>query len=147
MGDDEGCTFCHKVLERFLHEFLGLGIERRGRFIEDEDRRVLEDSPRDREPLTLTTGETASSVTDDRFIPFGHVDDELMGIGDTRGLLDRLLPGHTVRRRLGGIDTKSDVVIDRIVEEHGFLSDDTHEGAQVVGRETTDIDAIQRDKA
>ena len=52
----QGGTFRHEVLERFLHEFLGLGIERRSRFIQNQDRRVLEDSPCDGEALALPAG-------------------------------------------------------------------------------------------
>ncbi len=55
MRYDECRTFRHEMLEGFLNEFLRLGVECGGRFIEDEDRRVLKDSPCDGESLALTS--------------------------------------------------------------------------------------------
>ena len=51
--DHEGCPVAHQVRERILHEQLRLRIERRRGFVQDQDRRVLQQRPRDREALSL----------------------------------------------------------------------------------------------
>ena len=64
MGDDDASTTSHEVVECFLYESLSLRIESTGRFIEDEDLWVSEDSSGDRDTLLLTSGELQSSFSD-----------------------------------------------------------------------------------
>ena len=40
-------------LHRLLHRALALGVERARRLVEQQDRRVAQDRPRDRQPLAL----------------------------------------------------------------------------------------------
>ena len=47
VGDDEGGAPLHQPVEGLLHLALALGVERRGRLVEEQDRRVLEDRARD----------------------------------------------------------------------------------------------------
>ncbi len=56
--------FAHEVGERVLHEQLRLGVERRGRFVEHEQRTVLEDRARDRQPLALAAGQPLAALAD-----------------------------------------------------------------------------------
>ena len=51
MRDDEARPVRHQMLERFLDQPLGRGVHARRRFIENEDRRILEQRARDRQPL------------------------------------------------------------------------------------------------
>ena len=59
MGDDDGRTALHEVIQGTLHKALALGIEGRSGFVEDEDRGILIDGTGDREALALATGELA----------------------------------------------------------------------------------------
>ena len=147
MGYDERCAVFHQVLQRLLYEPFGFGVERRSSFIEDEDRRVLKDRPRYTESLALPAGETRTAVANNRVIPIGHVGDELMCIRDARSLFHSLLPRHAGRRRKRSIHTESDVIIDRVVEKDRLLANDAHEGAQVAGRKTADVHAIDGNSA
>ena len=63
----------HQVRERVLHEQLGLGVERRGRFVEDQDRRVLQERARDREPLPLPAGQALPALADRRVVAVGQL--------------------------------------------------------------------------
>ena len=47
--DDERGAPLHEVRKRLLDQAFGLGVERARRFVENEDRRVLEKSAGDRE--------------------------------------------------------------------------------------------------
>jgi len=52
-------------LERPLYDALTFRVERRGRLVENENRWVLEDYSRDRQPLAFSTGEPVAALADD----------------------------------------------------------------------------------
>ena len=145
MRHDERRSVFHEVLQRLLYQSLGLAVEGGSSLVEDEDRWVLEDSAGDRESLALTAGESATAIADGGLVTLRHGGDELMRVGDLRRLLHRFVPTHAVWRRKGGVDAESDVIIDRVVEEHGFLADDAHEGAQVPREEAAYIRTVDGD--
>ena len=64
VGDDERRAALHQVREGAGDERLGLGVELRGRLVEDQDRGVLVDRPRDREPLALAAREPGAALPD-----------------------------------------------------------------------------------
>lgn len=51
--DDEGGASAHESVEGFLHESFGLGVEGRGRFVEQQDAGVLQERPCNRQALAL----------------------------------------------------------------------------------------------
>src|SRR5690242_20889067 len=51
-----------------LHQQLRLGVQRRGGFVEDQDRRVLQQRARDGQPLALPAGEPLAALADARLI-------------------------------------------------------------------------------
>ena len=57
--------FAHQVRQRVLHELLRLGVERRGRLVENQDRRVLEQRARDRQALALPARQPLAALADD----------------------------------------------------------------------------------
>ena len=57
MRDDEGGAVLHHLVEGGLQLRLGRRIERAGRLVEDQDRWILQERPRDRDPLALAAGE------------------------------------------------------------------------------------------
>ena len=95
------------------HEPLGLGVERRGRLVEDQDRRVADHRPRDADALALAAGERIAALADHRVVAVRHPRDELVGVGEL-GRGDDLLLGR-VGAPIG------DVLADRAVEEHRLL--------------------------
>ena len=56
---------CGELGQRLLDRPLGLGVERRGRLVEDQDRRVLEEHARDRQALLLAARELDAALADD----------------------------------------------------------------------------------
>ena len=63
----------HQRLERRLHLTLGLRIERRGRLVEHQHRRILEQRARDRQPLALAAGELNAVFADQRRETLRHL--------------------------------------------------------------------------
>jgi hypothetical protein len=55
--------------QRLLDQTLGLGVDRRGRLVQDQDRRVLQERPRDREPLLLAARQPHAPLADHRVVP------------------------------------------------------------------------------
>ena len=54
------------LVQRLLQLALGRGVERAGRLVEDQDRRVLEQRPGDRQALALAAGQRAAALADRR---------------------------------------------------------------------------------
>ena len=57
-----------ETLDRALHLPLGFGIERSGGFVEQDDRRVLEQRAGDRDALTLAAGDLQAVLADRRVV-------------------------------------------------------------------------------
>ena len=82
--------FIIKRRQRLLDQPLRLGIEGRGRLVEDQDRRVLEQRAGDRQPLPLAAGQPLSALADRRLVAFGLRGNEVMRVGGARRGLDLL---------------------------------------------------------
>ena len=76
MGDDEGGSALHHLIERPVTPRLGHRIERAGGFVENEDRRVFQQRAGDGEALAFAAGEKPAALADARFEAFGIALDE-----------------------------------------------------------------------
>ena len=56
MGDDDCRALSPALINQCLNSELRFGIQMAGRFIEDKDRRINQDSAGDSDALTLATG-------------------------------------------------------------------------------------------
>src|SRR5215472_12755766 len=118
MRDDQGGAILHQDFERLLHRTLGLRIERGSRFIEHQDRRVLEERPGNRDALTLATRQPHAQLTHHRVVTLGQPQDEVMRVGQPCSLHDAF--GVAIR------GTISDVGAHRIVEQEGGLGNQSY---------------------
>src|SRR6185295_5274198 len=83
----------HQSVEALLDGGFDLAVERRGRLVEHEDRRVLEDDTRDRDALALAAGELDAALADLRLVaasalPVLERSDELIGVREPGRALD-----------------------------------------------------------
>ena len=79
--DDERGPTVHQVIDRVLYEALGLGVQCRGRLVEDEDGRVLQQSARAIASLwRWPPDKRAAHLADDGLVPVGQLPDELMSV-------------------------------------------------------------------
>src|SRR5438874_1471832 len=115
--------------EALLDRGLDLAVERGGRLVEHQDRRVFQDHARDRDALALPAGKLDAALADLRLIaapslPVLQFEDELMRVRELR------------RRHDLGIDGArpaiADVVADRAVQQRGVLRDDGNLRAQAL---------------
>ncbi|NDB77378.1 MAG: methyltransferase domain-containing protein, partial [Verrucomicrobia bacterium] len=65
VGDDQRGAAPHQPLEAFDHERLALGVERTGRFVEQEDGRVLQEGAREVEALPFADASFDAVVSAD----------------------------------------------------------------------------------
>ena len=114
MRDDDGGAALHHFVQGRLHMALRHRVERRRGFVENQDRRILQQRPRDGDPLPLPAREQHAVVADHRVDALGHGGDEGLGMGAP----------HCVRNslRLGaGQAAVGDVVGKGVVEQRDVL--------------------------
>ena len=73
-------------VERRLDFLLGVGVERRGRLVEDQDRRRLEDGAGDRHALLLAARELQAALADHGLVAVGQALDERADLRQLGGL-------------------------------------------------------------
>ncbi len=106
----------HQPVERFLDRFFRGAVQRRGGFVEQQDRRVLQDGARNRDALPLSARELDAAVADDRVVAFRHRFDEVRAAR---------FPGgreHFFAARLRA--AVRDVLVDGAVEQGDILRHD-----------------------
>src|SRR5271156_904015 len=103
----------HQISQRRLHIQLALHIQRRSRFVENQDRSVLQNRPCNRQPLSLSPAQARTFLANLRVVPLRHVEDEVMRERHSRRLL--YLAHWNIRLAI------RNVVPHRIVEQHRLL--------------------------
>ena len=63
VGDDDGRAALHQCLQRLLHVVFALGIQRTRRLVQQQDLRVFEDRPRNRDALLLPARQARALLT------------------------------------------------------------------------------------
>ena len=139
MRDDDGRSAGAQTPQRGEYDLLGDGVERRGRLVEDENRRILQNRARDAEALALAARQPAAGLGDFGVISFRQSRDELVRVRRARGFLDLL------RRRVEA--TVAQVVGDRSGEQDRILQHDRDLLAQRADAVLADVDAVDRQAA
>ena len=137
--DANGRAALHQFVERGLHGAFGFGVERAGGFIQNQNRRVLQNGAGDGEALALAAGKGNAFFADDGVETLRLLRDEVVGIGVTRGFDD-----FCVRRAEAA---QLDVPADGVVEQNGFLRDDGDLVPQVARGNVAQIHAADFDRA
>ena len=122
-----------------LDEPLARGVERRGRLVEDQDARILQEHPGDREPLLLASGHPVATLADDGVVAVGEVDDPLVDERRTRGRLELSVGG--VR---AGVE---EVLADGRVEQVRLLRDHADHLGERSERDLADVTPVDRHRA
>ena len=112
--DDDGGAALHHFVQRRLHMLFGDRVQRRGGFVENQDRRVLQQRPGDGDALPLSAGEQHAVVADHGVDALRHGLDEGLGMGAAHGIRNGFRP-RTSQAAVG------DVVGQGVVEEGDVL--------------------------
>ena len=97
VGQDQGRAALHQPVERLLDHRLVLGVDRRQRLVEHQDRRVAQQRAGDGDPLALAARELDALLADRRLVALRQGQDEVVDVGRARGVLEVV-----VRRRRAG---------------------------------------------
>ena len=116
VGNHESGASLHQVAEPILDHGFRFGVERRGRFIEDENARICEDCARNREPLALAARQLDPTLADNRVIALGKAQSEFVDSGYGAGV-DKLLFGCP-RAREGHVLANGAVEEERFLQNH-----------------------------
>ena len=114
-------------------------VQRRGGFVEQQNGRVFNKSPRNRNPLTLAAGELAAVDACARLQALGQGFNEFQGVGAGSGLRD--LRCRRIRTPVG------DVGCHRVVKQHYVLPDPAQLGAQGDQIHLRNILTVEQDAA
>ena len=144
MRDGDDGLALDEAPERVLDRGLGLAVERRGRLVEHEDRRVLEDDARERHALALPARELHPPLADMGIIAapplgIGEIEDEAVGVRGMRG------GEHLGLGRIGA--AIEEVVAHRAVQERRLLLDHADAGAQAGLLDRADVLPVDEDAA
>src|ERR1019366_9661321 len=104
-----------------------------------EDARVVQDRPRERDPLTLPTRKRQTALADGGVIAARQLLDELVRLSSARGSLDLLVSG--VRPSV------CEVGADGVREEEAVLEDNAHLAAQRVQRDGADVVPVDQHRS
>ena len=81
MGDHNSGLAFDQPVQSIENQFFRRRIQPRARLIQNQDRRIANNGPGDGDPLALASGERHAPLADNRVVPFRHLLDELVGIG------------------------------------------------------------------
>ena len=84
VGDGDRGAALHQVVERLLDLLLGLGVDRRGGLVEDQDARVDQQRARDRDALALAAGQRLAALADQRVVAVRQAQDEVVRMRGAR---------------------------------------------------------------
>ena len=139
VGDHEGRAALHQGLECLLDARLGDRVEGAGCLVEDQDRRVLEQRPGNREPLAFAPRERRAALADQRLVPLRLAHDEVVRLGQPGGLLQLGLRG------IGLADAQ--IVGDRAVEHGAVLEHHADVPSQRFQLDVAMVDPVDADHA
>ena len=115
MGDDQRGAPGAQAGQCLLHQRLVLGIQRAGRFVEQQDARVAQQGARERDALPLPTRQARAAGAQPRLVALRQGGDEVVRGGGAGGGLHL----RTGRALMPG----SDVGVGGVVEDHRILPD------------------------
>ena len=118
VGNCNSCTCLHKSLQCILHKTLALGIKSRCSLIKNKYRWILKYGTRNTYTLALSTRQTSATIAYTCIISLLSLHYKLMCIGYSGSLLHLLL--------CCAVDTKGNIVAERVVKENSFLIDITY---------------------
>ena len=139
VGDDQGGAAPGQFEQALLDRPLGFGVERGSRFVQDQNRRVLQEHPRNGQALLLAAGQFHPPLADDRVHAVGHVGDGFLQASTVRGVDD--VGFGSAEAAIG------DVVADGAREQEHVLLDNADLATQRGQRHRADVDAVDGDTA
>src|SRR5215218_9672954 len=141
VGDDDASPARKQRGQGFLDDRLRTGVYVARRLVQDEDARVGQNRPGEREQLTLTMAKRSPAFPQDRIVALGKGRDEIVGVDHAGSSLNLLT------RRLRGVagTAVADVLRDGAREQERLLEHDPDVRPQVLAGELCHVPAVDKD--
>ncbi len=139
MGDHDGGAIFHQPRQRTLHMALAFGVERRGRFVQQQDRRIAQHGAGDGDALALAARQFQAAFADARIVAVRQLHDEFVRRRVLRRTLDI--------RSAGAGSAQRDIVGDAFVEQDGVLGHQSDIPAKRSQRDVADVVAVDFDRS
>ena len=127
------------ALDVGIDQRLAFRIERAGGLIQDQDARIMDQRPRDRQTLALAAGQIGRTFLDPGLIAFGQTLDELLGAGQAGG-------AHRIAQGQAGA-AGQDIVLDAAAEQEVFLQHHAEAAPQMRQIDLPQVGAVDLDGA
>ena len=127
LGNDNFSGIRDELAEALADQRVGPGVHSGGGIVQDQDLGLLQQGPGDAEPLLLAAGDVAAALLNPGVVLVGELLDELVGLGQTAGLIHLFVGGVGV--------APAEIVLDGAGEQHVLLQHHGHvvaEGFQVI---------------
>ena len=134
MSNDKHRTVCHKVFYRLLHDCFRLVIQRGSRFVQNNYRRIFDESTGNRNPLFLPAGKQDAAFADFRIQTFVQRIDKLIKAGAFYGI------GNLFARSI--FLAEKDIIANRTAEKEIILKDDGNFIPQRIDIQLADVYAV-----
>ena len=139
VGDDERRAVLRQLVERMLNFRLGQAVQRRGRLVQDQHRRVFQENARDGDALLLSAGQECAAFADVGVEAVRHCQNVVVNFRPFRGLHD------LVHRRVG--PSVADVFQNGVGKQKYLLLHDADVLAQAVLRQIAHVMAVYQNGA
>ncbi len=136
MGDEDDGTLLEHGPAIVNEGELAVGVEHRGRFVEDQDGRILEEGAGEGDPLTLPAGQADALVADECVVALRQMLNESMRLGGSRGGFDLFRGG--VGAAVG------DVLAHGAVQQQDVLGNQTDLAAQTGDADAANVSTNRR---
>ena len=134
MGNGQRGAALNQVVERDLNFALRFRVDRRGGFVENQNARIDQQRPGDRNPLPFAAGKRLATLADKRIVTVGKVQNKIVGAGGTGGGDD--FRSRCIRPAVG------DVLGNRAVKQKRVLQHDADVLAILGDGVRTNVDAV-----
>src|SRR2546423_12729846 len=88
MSDQQRGPSFYQPMQSFQNRMLGLRIERAGRFVQNQNRRIFQQSAGDRQSLPLSAGQSGAAFSDDSVIALRQRLNKIVSVGRASGVFD-----------------------------------------------------------
>ena len=137
--DDDRGAARHQPAQRSEHPLPRRGVQPGGRLVEEQQRRIPDDGPGDREPLALTARQQPAALADPGVVALVEPRDEAVRVGGF---------GRRAHLRVGGVGlAPPDVLGDGAVEDQGLLQHRADVATEIGERQLAQVDPVERDAA
>src|SRR5215467_4856281 len=139
VGDDENGAASRDPAHVVLDDPLAFVVQRARRLVEDQNSRIGDQRPGNRDTLALAARQVGAALAHDRVVSLRQLDDEIVRAGELRR-------GHNLMHPQGWIGER-DIVADGSVEQHIFLEHNADLTAQPSDIDDAQIDPVNHDPA